>query len=222
MIFALRQPSILVGLLLGFLVGVAARAATQRRLSEPRRLRVAGRRAARRPWSAYLDPFGAVAAVLSGVGWGPRPVLRLRGPGSDWSMTVAAVVVHAVLAAAGLAVFLAVGGSRLALHAVSVASVLHGNVHGGTTAEQISLGFGIENLACGLLALVPIPPLEAGFVVWSRVPRSPGARRFAYHLLEEQWGVAVLLVLLLVPLAGELPALLMLIDTVGNAILGAV
>lgn len=222
MIFAIRQPAVLAGLLLGFLLGVALRAATQRRLGEKKRLRVAGRRSARRPWSAYLDPFGTVAAVLSGVGWGPRPVLRTRGRGSDWSMTLAALGVHAVLAAAGLAAFLAVGGTRLDLHAISVGSVLHGDVSGGTVGEKVTLGFGIENLACAVLALVPIPPLEAGFVVWSRVPRSPGARRFAYHLLEEQWGVAVLLVLLLIPLAGELPALLALINAIGNAVLGAV
>ena len=136
-------------------------------------------------------------------------------------MALAAVGVHAVLAAAALAAFVAAGGFLFELQGISVASVLHGSLHGGTTAEQVALGFGMENLACGVLALVPIPPLETGLVVWSRLPKSPGARRIAYHLLEEQWGVAVLLVLLLLPLAGELPALLMLINSVGNAIIDA-
>jgi hypothetical protein len=220
-IFALREPPILLGLLLGFLVGIALRSTAQTWLARPRGLRMAGRARARRPWSAYLDPYGLVAAVLSGVGWGPKPEARRSGRSADWTMTLAAVGVHAALAAIGLAAFIAAGGLVLELHGISVASVLHGSLHGGTTGEKVALGFGMENLACGVLALVPIPPLEAGVVVWSRLPRSPGARRIAYHLLEEQWGVAILLVLLLLPLAGELPALLMLVNAVGNAILDA-
>jgi hypothetical protein len=74
------------------------------------------------------------------------------------------------------------------------------------------------NLACGLLALLPIPPLELGVLLWSRLPRSPGARRLAYHLLEEQWGVAVVLLFLLLPLAGQQPLLLELINDVSRAI----
>lgn len=223
MIFAIRQPPILLGLVVGFVVGVAVRAQVQRRLATPRaRLRLSGAPRLRPHWSSYLDPYGVVAAVLSGVGWGPRPVVRRRGAASDVVVAAAAVLVHAALAAAGLAVFLAVGGTTFELQHLSVASVLHGSDRFGAAGQEIALGFGVENLACGLLALVPVPPLEAGLAAWSRLPRSAGARRFAYHLLEEQWGVAALLVLLLLPLAGELPALLAVINSVGNAILGAV
>jgi hypothetical protein len=50
------------------------------------------------------------------------------------------------------------------------------------------------------------------------LPRSPGARRFAYRLLEEAWGVAVVLLFLLLPLAGQQPLLLELINDAIRAI----
>jgi hypothetical protein len=100
-----------------------------------------------------------------------------------------------------------------------VTSVLHGNLSIASGAQSMALGFAMVNLGCGLLALVPVPPLELGLLLWSRLPRSAGARRIAYHLLEEQWGVAIVLVLVLLPLGGQQPALLALVNTVGHDIL---
>jgi hypothetical protein len=124
-----------------------------------------------------------------------------------------------VLAAAGLAAYAAAGGPHVLGHGVLASDVLHGSYALGTTGAQVAVGFGVENLACGLLALVPIPPLELGIVLWSRLPRSPGARRIAYRLLEEAWGVVAVLVLLLLPLAGQRPPLLALIDVVADPLL---
>ena len=230
MIFALRRPGVLLGLVLGFLVGILLRAAVQRAVARGRlsaggrgKLRsVGGRPGGLRPragWAAYLDPYGTVAAILSGAGWGTRPETR-RG-NSDILMLLAALVVHGLLAAAGFVGFVAAGGSRAVLGILDPSSVLHGDIGPGDLSLLVPLGFGMVNLACGLLALVPIPPLELGVVLWSRLPRSPGPRRFAYHLLEEQWGVAVVLLLLLLPLAGQQPVLLALIDIVGKDLLGA-
>jgi hypothetical protein len=57
--------------------------------------------------------------------------------------------------------------------------------------------------------------------LWSTLPRSPGARRMAYRVLEEQWGIVVLLVLLLLPLAGEQPALLQIVGGIADRIVHA-
>jgi hypothetical protein len=143
-------------------------------------------------------------------------------PRQVWLMVVIAVGVHAALAAAGLAAYLAAGGTRLAFPFVSSIAVLHGSqLITDDTLQRIALGFGIENLGCGLLALVPIPPLELGVALWSTLPKTAGARRMAYHVLEEQWGVAVILVLMIVPLAGEQPALLQLIGSLADRIVNA-
>jgi hypothetical protein len=156
--------------------------------------------------------------VIGGPGWGPRPARR-RGRWDDLLLLVAALVVHALLAVGGLALFSAAGGVTDGLDLVPVSAVLHGNVDFGSTGREIAIGFAFMNLACGLLALLPIPPLELGVLLWGRLPRSPGSRRFAYHLLEEQWGVAIVLVLLLLPLGGELPLLLVLVNDLAEPLL---
>jgi hypothetical protein len=229
-IFALRHPAVLLGLLAGFLVGVALRAAVQRSLASGfsfrrrgrlRPVRTGGRSGFPRPsagWASYLDPYGAVAAVLSGAGWGARVQGRRSGRGSDVAMLVAAVAVHGVLAVVGFAAFNAAGLDYRGFANVDATEILHGSLGGLTTTQSVTAGFGMINLACGLLALLPIPPLELGVILWSRLPRSAGARRFAYHLLEEQWGVAVVLLFLLLPLAGQQPLLLVLINDASRAI----
>jgi len=219
-LYALRHPAILLGLVIGFLLGVVLRAALQQRVAAGRRLRVAGApRAAARPWTSYLDPYGAVAAVISGAGWGARvPPKSTRGARALAPLAVA-LAVHAVFAVVGFAAYRALSGPRVLGYGVSVSDVLHGSLALGSRAAQIAVGFAVVNLACGLLALVPIPPLELGVVLWSRLPRTPSARRFAYHLLEEAWGIVIVLVGLLLPLAGQPPFLLALIDTVANPLL---
>jgi hypothetical protein len=234
-IFALRQPAMLLGLLVGFLVGTAAVTIFQRTVAGPKRLSwrrnralrpIGGARRTRRPASTLFDPYGVACAVVSGVGWGPRPPaptgLRKPGPGP----LIVALAVHGALAAAGIAAFLAVGGARGLFTGVSelLFDVLHGSslLSGQSAVEQMLLGFAMVNLGCGLLCLVPIPPLEMGVLLWSRLPRSPGTRRLAYHLLEEPWGVVVLIVLLLVPLAGEQPLLLKLLSDAADPILHAI
>ena len=232
MLFALRHPAILLGLVLGFRLGATLRAVLQQRAVSARRLRSAGVRR-RRPagprggaasWTSYLDPYGAVAAVVAGVGWGARVRPRATRGARAYVPLLVALAVHGVLAVAGFAAYRAlsgplVTGPHLLGHGVLASDVLHGAIGGGSAAAQVAVGFAVENLACGLLALAPIPPLELGVVLWSQLPRSPGARRLAYRLLEEAWGVLIVLVGLLLPLAGQRPALIALIDIVADPLL---
>jgi hypothetical protein len=230
-IFALRHPAVLLGLLLGFLFGIALRAACERAvavggtsLRRRGRLRPVGSSRLRRGWTpaagwgTYFDPYGAVAAVISGTGWGPRPQLRRTGKATDLWVLIAALAAHAVLAAAGLAAYTAAGGHVSDFGSGDLSSVLHGSATSGKFAKDVSGGFAAINIACGLLALWPIPPLELGVLLWTRLPRAAGARRVAYHLLEEAWGVAVTLLFLLLPLAGQQPLLLELINDATRAI----
>jgi hypothetical protein len=217
MLFALRQPATMLGLVLGFAVGCYLRVAVQR-------LVIGGRRSlpsVKVPMS-WLDPFGLVAALLAGIGWSPRPVLTHGKPRQVWTMVAVAIGVHGVLAAIGLAAFHAAGGLPLSLPFAPAISVLHGSQILATTfAQRVALGFGIENLGCGLLALVPIPPLELGVALWSTFPKSVSARRLAYRALDEHWGIVLVLVLLVIPLAGEQPALLQLVGTISDRIVHA-
>jgi hypothetical protein len=224
-LFALRHPAILLGLLIGFIIGVTLRSILQQRAASgrglrARRLRATGaRRPARGPWTSYLDPYGAVAAVIAGVGWGARVPQQATRGARAFAPLLVALAVHAALAVAGFAAYRALSGPLVLGNGVAASDVLHGSIPLGSTAAQVAVGFAVENLACGLLALAPIPPLELGVLLWSRLPRTPGARRFAYHLLEEAWGVLLVLVGLLLPLAGQQPALLALIDILADPLM---
>jgi hypothetical protein len=217
MLFALRQPATLLGLVLGFAVGCFLRAALQQAI-------IGGLRSTRRlrDTRLWVDPYGVVGALLGGMGWSTRPEVSRFRARQVWLMVVAAVVVHGVLTAAGLAGYLAAGGTRLFFPFISSIDVIHGTqLFLPNVAQQVCLGFGIENLACGLLALVPIPPLELGVALWSTLPKSTSARRMAYRVLEEQWGVAIILVLMLLPLAGQQPLLLKLIGDIADRVVHA-
>jgi hypothetical protein len=222
MLFALRQPATLLGLVLGFGAGCYLRATLQRAFTGGSRSTRRGRLRLVQPAQSWLDPYGTVGALLAGIGWSPRQVLSRGKPRQLWGMVAIAVVVHGALAAVGIAGYLGAGGVKLAFPYVSSIGVWHGSqIVAASFAQRVALGFGIENLGCGLLALVPIPPLELGVALWSTLPRSPGARRMAYRVLEEQWGIVVLLVLLLIPLGGEQPALLQLVGSVADRIVHA-
>ena len=223
MLYALRQPAVLLGLLLGFAAGMIAVSGATRLLD----------RNSRHPtpfWhpKAWLDPYSAVAALLAGVGWAPRPEVR-RGFGKSqhrqlWTVAAISLAVPAILGAAGVALYASAAG-RSWFAVFQSMWVVHGedpiSVLAPTFAEKVAIGFGIENLAVAVLSLVPIPPLPTGVALWSVLPRTPGARQTVYHLLEEHWGIAALVVLFLIPLGREGPLLLVVVTDIVDAILHA-
>jgi hypothetical protein len=216
MVYALRTPAVLLGIVLGFIAAGALRAAVLAAVARRR----GGVGLALRSWRTWLDPFGVVCVVIAGVGWvGVADRYHAR---RDLLIDLG---VHLTLAAAALAGFAVDLGSRFAVSAlgegVGVTNVLHGGLQGSSLPFLASLcaGAGMVNLGSGLLALVPIPPLAMGVLAWSRLPRSAQARRFAYHLLEEQWGIAAVLILVLLPISNGQSPLLALVDTVGDALL---
>jgi hypothetical protein len=216
-LFALGQPATLLGLLAAFLLGSFLQTAGQR-------LMIGGRRSLHGVKQAqlWLDPYSAVAAVLGGAGWAPRQDLDRRRPGLPLLLTVVSVVIEVVLAAVGAVGFRLAGGPTKLLTFISTVDVIHGHQLIVTSfVQRFALGFAVESLACAVLALVPIPPLPLGVWLWSVLPHSDGPRRLAYRLLEEQWGILVILVLLLIPLAGQQPALLALIAAVADPIMHA-
>jgi hypothetical protein len=219
-LFALRQPATFLGLLLGYAAGMVALSAVLRRFERGVRHP--------RPWwhpHSWADPYGAVGAALAGAGWARRPEVR-RGFGSSahrrlWLVAGLSVLVPGVLAAAGIAGYAASAGRGLLAFFATI-PVLHGTQFlAQSTGDRIVLGFGTANLAIAVLSVIPIPPLPTGVAVWSTFPRTPGARRLAAYLLEDNWGIAVVLILLILPLAGEQPALLQLVAKIGDSIVHA-
>jgi hypothetical protein len=203
-LFALVQPAAVVGLLLAFLSGLALRVVALRLTA--RALRLLPRNTRVLPaLREDVDPFGAVAAVLGGTGWG-RPV-DLDGLPPRAARGRRAAVFAAGPLAALLAGEVVLFGYRLGYPGESAVLLINypSDVLRGAAAPnvgvQLVLSVGVGLLCFGLLALVPLPPLDGFGLLWLSL-REPGpaAQRARFWLAENNIGVVVLFILLIFPL----------------------
>ncbi|HUR15326.1 MAG TPA: site-2 protease family protein [Mycobacteriales bacterium] len=159
-----------------------------------------------------IDPFGAVGALISGLGWArPVELQRRRKDLIVW-VSLAGPAVQLVLGVAFLLAwrFTAGPGEPFPDGAAYV-------LQRGTDlaeASDVLLLAGASQLYLGALSLVPLPPLDGGRLLFGLAPRTQGWLRAEHHLVERNIGVAILLALLLVPLGGPVPILPDLLDVV--------
>lgn len=223
MLYALTHlPSFLV-LLASFVVGVTLHGWIQclvadrtgdRRPRLERRLQPDPRR--------HVDPFGAVAVALSGLGWakpveppargrrGALVAVSLAGPAANLLLGAALLLVwHAWYADAG-------GFSSLVASVVSDGGGSELLTRGATLEEDaggvVLLLAGTSQLYLGALSLVPLPPLDGSRLLFGLAPRTPGWQKAEHYLVEQNIGLVALLVLLVIPLAAGVPLLPYLLD----------
>jgi Zn-dependent protease len=220
-LYALGHPASFLVLAVSFVVGITlhgwVQAVTADRMGD-RRPRL-GWRHEFNP-QVHIDPFGAVGALIGGLGWA-HPVelpsrrersravaVALVGPLANIVLGIGLLVVYRAALATGesqgLAGFFGDQGAGYVLQ------------HGGSLAGDV-LGYavllaGASQLYLGVLSLVPIPPLDGGRLLFALVPRSLGWQRAEHYLVEQNIGVAVVLVLLVLPLGGQL-LLLQVLDS---------
>lgn len=217
MLYALRDPFSLLVLVVAFLVATtlaglasswAAVRAGDRTPAAEGRLRPDPRR--------HVDPFGAVAALLSGVGWAkPVAVPYRASTGATLRITLSGPLLCLLVAAACLLGFgVLVGGVVGATVDVVQEGVPSGP--GISYAERALLLFGLVHLFVGLVSLVPLPPLDGGRLLFARAPRTPGWQKAELYLVEKNLGLLAVLLLLLLPLGGPRPLLQELLDVVGR------
>jgi len=218
-LYALNRPASLVGLLLAFVVGITAYGLIQAVLAARFGDRVARAEGRARPDPrAHVDPFGAIAAAVAGIGWGrqvPLDPRRLGGRGRAVGVLLSGPLALAVLSVLGLLAYLGLGGSRSLLALVSAHQLLQG-FDGPAAAPTVALAFAVGTLFLALLALVPLPPLDGWRLLRLLTRPSPGLDRAHHYLAEQNFGIAVLLLLLLLPLAGRSPLLPFLLDLVAS------
>lgn len=206
MLWALGQPAAVGGLLFAFLTALAVRVVAVRLTAKV--LRLVSRRTSVLPRPrADVDPFGAVAAVLGGTGWGRSVDLEELPPHAARGRR--AVVYAAGPFVALLAGELALLGYRLgyprdlvALKVNYPSDVLRGAIAPNAGAQFV-LSVGVGLLCFGLLALVPLPPLDGFGLFWlSMSTPTPAAERARHWLADNNVGVAILLVALTFPFGG--------------------
>lgn len=227
MLYALGHPVSFAVLLVSFVVGITLHGWTQAVLADrlgDRRPRLA-RRTEVNP-QVHVDPFGAVGALIGGLGWGAPvdlPARRSRMP--LLGVALVGPLVNIVLGLALLGIYrgvLATGESQLLAAGYGdqgAGYVLqHGVAVAGDVLGYVVLLAGASQLYLGVLSLVPIPPLDGGRLLFALAPRTLGWQRAQHYLVEQNIGVAVVLVLLVLPLGGRL-LLLQVLDSVLSPLL---
>jgi Zn-dependent protease len=210
-LFALRAPVAFCALLLAFVLALVLRAVAIR--LTVRTLGLADRHDSIAPrLREDVDPFGAVGAAIAGMGWGKMlsvdDVPRYRGRGRATAVFLAGPLTCIIVGEILLATYAVVYDSGT-LAFLPAGAVLRGL--GLPFAEEVLLALAVGILCFGLVALLPLPPLD-GFGVIYHAMRKPGASMqwMRLWLEEKNIGVLILLICCLFPL--EYPILLTLLD----------
>lgn len=212
MLYALGSPTSFLLLVLSFVLAVtlhgwaqslAAARAGDRQPGREQRLRPDPRR--------HIDPFGAIAAAIAGIGWARQvepPDRRRRRV--LVSVLLAGTAANLVLALACLVGFRLLGGVALG---ASSSVVLQRGAAGGSVLLSALYLLGLSNLFVAALSVVPLPPLPGGRILFGIGPRTAGWQKAEYRLVEQNIGAAVLLALVLIPLGGPQALLPTVLDT---------
>jgi Zn-dependent protease len=219
LLYALGRPVAFVGLLVAFLLALVLRAYAIRITA--RVLGLTGRESVRLRPREDIDPFGAVAAAVGGAGWGKvidvDEVPRDRGRGRAAAVFAAGPVVTLLVSQLFFLAYALLYGSEVPIGVFSLGGGLRGLSFGPYGAQFL------ESLACGLLgfgllALIPVPPLDGFGLLWS-AQRHPGPGMQGYRLWfqEKNIGVVVLLACCFFPFSN--PLILLPLDLIGRLFL---
>lgn len=215
MLWALGQPAAAAGLAVGFVLALGLRAAAQRLLGRALGVRFVGPVLARP--RADVDPVGAVAAVLGGTGWGCAARADLVGRTRAAWVIVAGPAVAVLAGQVALAAFAAAYPAQRQTILLNQPSDILRGVIAPTPAAQLLLSAAAGLLCFGLLALLPLPPLDGSRLarlLFTDAPPEPSP-------VVDRLGGVLLLVLVAVPAVGGVPLALAALDIVGTPLLRA-
>jgi hypothetical protein len=220
LLFALGQPFAVVGLLIGFLLALVLRAFAIRFTA--RSLGLVERREALgfRP-REDVDPFGAVAAAVAGVGWGRiidvDEVPRFRGRGRAALVFAAGPIVTIVAAQIFFLACRLLFPNLFGLAEANLSDYLRWQF-GAPWGIQVLLGIATALLGFGLVNLLPIPPLDGFGLLWSAQRQiGTGIQGYRLWFQEKNIGVVVLIACCFFPLNN--PLLLLPVDLLGTVFL---
>ena len=220
MLFALGQPVAFIGLLVAFLLALVLRAVAIRLTARSLGLTHRGDPVTPR-LREDIDPFGAVAAAVSGAGWGKiidvDEVPRTQGRGRAAAVFLAGPLTTIIAAQVFFLAHRLLVPDSFGLAFLRLSDVLRGQFE-ADFLSQILLSIAVGLLGFGLVSLLPIPPLDGFGLLWS-AQRTPGPGMQGYRLWfqEKNIGVVVLLVCCFFPLT--YPLLLIPIDLLGTIFL---
>jgi len=194
------RPVGLVGLLIAFFASLALRLVARRLVNA--RLGVTHRgRVTAIDWRHELDPFGAVAALVLGTGWGRAATLDGLGTrGRRLAPVIAGILAPILVGELLLIAFRLLYGHTGSL---AVADLMAASSDFGYPA-QLLLTTAAGMIAFGALALIPLPPLDGFALLWHSM-RRPGvtAAKIRHVLVDNNIGLVILLFMAIYPFGGS-------------------
>jgi Zn-dependent protease len=215
-IFLLREPVQLLAVAIGLVIGVVlhnvAQSVAARATGDPAARLARGMTLDPR---RHLEPFGVIAMVVTALGWGrPVELTEPRRQGGRRGRFIATVL-------AGPAATLIVGAPLVAGAAVASPDRRF-LVDTGPTSAALKVMFfvGLVLVEMSVLQLVPLPPLDGARIMWVLAPPSPGWQKARYYLEEENYGLGILLLLML-PIFGGVGLIVRIVLAVAQPIIDA-
>ncbi|KJE24872.1 Peptidase family M50 [Frankia torreyi] len=199
MLFHLAEPAALLGIVVAFLIGVfahdAAQVLTARVVRDPTPLR-SGRLTT--GVKDRLSPFSGLAVFIVGHGWAesvPMNDVWRRRRFHVAAAVLAGPLAYLLLALGSLALFQVVGDPARIFLGDRVTEVTVPD----SFAAEFTLWLAITFGSMFIVSLIPVPPTDAGRLVFLLGGTSSGWRSTYHRLTDGNIGLVILLALLLLP-----------------------
>ncbi len=181
MLYVLDRPSVLLGIIIAVVVGLLVHDLAVTGAA----VLLGDRTPRRRGWplgrpAAHIEPFGAVAAIIVGYGWGAPVPLDERWRARRGRLALTFLVGPLAWFALALLLFTADRGAG-----GSGATIL------GSAGEYACAG--------AVVACLPVPPLDGGRLVLALAPPSLFWQQARHQLQERNIGLAIALAVVLLP-----------------------
>ncbi|MCM3885969.1 Zn-dependent membrane protease [Frankia sp. R82] len=200
MLFHLAEPAVLLGIIVAFVIGVfvhdAAQVLAARLVRDPTPMR-AGRLTTTRV-KERLSPFSGLAVFIVGHGWAesvPMNDVWRRRRFHVAAAVLAGPLAYLLLALGSLALF-GLLGDRASIDLgdrVTEVTVVNG------FGAEFTLWLAVTFASMFIVSLIPVPPTDAGRLVFLLGGTSEGWRNAHHRLTEGNIGLVILLALLLLP-----------------------
>ncbi|THJ73888.1 M50 family metallopeptidase [Candidatus Frankia alpina] len=199
MLFHLAEPAALLGIVVAFLIGVfahdAAQVLTARVVRDPTPLR-SGRLTT--GVKDRLSPFSGLAVFIVGHGWAESVPMNDVWRRRRFHVAVAVLagpLAYLLLALGSLVLFQVVGDPARVFLGDRVTEVTVPD----SFAAELTLWLAITFGSMFIVSLIPVPPTDAGRLVFLLGGTSQGWRNVHHRLTDGNIGLVILLALLLLP-----------------------
>ena len=204
MLFVLNKPALLLGIIaalyLGVVLGSCATVLVAKLLGDPM-----GQRQGKLSLNPvkHVQIYSAVSMVLAGYGWAEQVPLNDRWRARRFHVVASVLarpITYAILSLGAVA-----GSSAISVRTYGVVTDRIPEAVAGTTghnfAAELLLQMGLVFAALCVISLIPLPPTDLGRVIFTLGGNSIGWQKARYQLEERNIGLAVVLALLLLPIA---------------------